>query len=171
MKGLFSSFMFSPVFLFGQLVGTKFPELTATTLADRAITFPTDLESKASIIIIAMERNTQKLVDTWTPFILENYGKNEEVSFYEVPMISGWYSWMSGFIDGGMRSGIDQSFHDNTATFYGDRSRYIKQLNMKDKSDCYIFILDETGTIRYNSSGNMTDEKQKQLSEIMDSVL
>lgn len=171
MKGVFNLIIFSPAFLFGQLEGTKFPELKATTLKNNEITFPNDLNVKASVIIIAMERNTQKKVDTWAPFILKNYEKKEEVRFYEVPMISGWYSWMSGFIDGGMRSGIDPSFHDNTATFYGNRSPYIKQLKMEDKSDCYVFILDQAGIIRFNTSGEMTDEKREQFSEVMNNLL
>ncbi|MEL6535867.1 MAG: hypothetical protein AAFQ98_10670 [Bacteroidota bacterium] len=141
-------------------VGDLFPTLEAETLSKEEITFPTDLEGKANIIILVFKQEAQKLVNTWADVILEEYEPLAEISYHEVPMISTFYKPIGWQIDNWMRGGIPTQWHDNTATFYGDRSPYFQKLNMTEQRSCYVFVLDEEGIIQFRSEGprNPTDE-------------
>jgi hypothetical protein len=135
------------------LLGKIFPELKAQTLSKQAVAFPKDVAGKPTIICIAFVGDAQSLVDTWTTPILKKY-PNQEVNFYEVPMIKGAWGIMSNMIDGGMRSGVPKALHGNVATYYGSLSSYKTDLMMDDKRSCYLFLLDKTGVIQFVSESS-----------------
>ncbi|MEM8901284.1 MAG: hypothetical protein AAGC85_24445 [Bacteroidota bacterium] len=149
------------------LVGTKFPDLTVERLSREEITLPDALTQQANILALVFERESQYKVDTWAEFIISDHEAKPEVSYHEIPMISSFFKLASGWIDNGMRSGINPKLHDNVATFYGDRDPYFEGLQMSDKSSIYVFILDEEGIIRYREEGMLTPEKRKGFEKVL----
>ncbi len=147
-------------YLYSQEVPMLFPNLKAETLSGDKIVFPDDLDHEINILILVFEQKSQRLVDTWAEIILKEYEPKEEIQYYEVPMISYWYAPIGWQIDNWMRDGIPQEYHDNTTTFYGNRKPYFEELNMPDKSSCYLFILDREGYIRFRTEGERDEEKE-----------
>jgi len=144
----------------GQDVTMRFPELTAETLSGEKITFPDDVNAQVNILILVFEQNSQELVDTWAKIILDEYEPQADISYYEIPMISYWWKPIGWQIDNWMREGIPKDYHDNTATFYGNRSPYFDTLEMNDKSSCYLFLLDKEGNIFFRTEGPRTPQKE-----------
>jgi hypothetical protein len=144
------------------LLDKVFPELKAECLSKKNITFPTDVLGKPTIIAIVFESDAQELVDTWIKPVTAKYSNNE-VNYYEIPMISGNYKIMKSVIDNGMRSGVPKNLHDNVATYFGKLDEYKTNLMMPDKNSCYIFLLDKEGKIKYISSGKADNKKLTEL--------
>jgi ATP10 protein len=151
------------------LVNTAFPEIKATTLSKQNIVFPKDVLGKPTIICIAFVGAAQSLVDTWTTPILAKY-PNQEVNYYEVPMIKTGYKFMRGFIDGGMRSGVPKALHGNVATYYGDLKTYKSDMKVEDVKSCYVFLLDKTGVIQYVSDSSSNAGKLTALYGAIDRI-
>ena len=149
----------------------KFPRLTGETLTGRKVTLPDDLDRQVNLLILVFSENAQYKVNTWARMILADYEPLEAVSYYEVPMLSGWYRPMAWQIDGWMRQGIPKQYHENTVTFYGDRTPYIEQLGMPDKNSCYLFVLDDQGSIVYRSDDIMSPAKEAKLKAILNKLL
>ena len=120
-----------------------FPRLKGKTLTGKEVTFPDDLQNEVNILILVFKREAQKVVDTWAGLILSEYEPKPNISYHEVPMMSIVYKPISSQIDKWMKGGIPGDYHENTVTFYGDRSPYMKQLGMTDKDSCYVFVLDK----------------------------
>ena len=161
----------------GQEVQT-FPTLKAERLTKEEVIFPDDLKQKANILILVFEQQAQKLVDTWAKIILDEYEPRADVSYHEVPMISTWYAPIGWQIDNWMRGGIPEQFHNNTATFYGNRkpkknSRkpYFEQLDMPKKNSCYVFVLDENGRIKYRVEGPRTETKEAEFRDLLSTLI
>lgn len=148
----------------GALIGKKFPSIPVKTLSGDQKIFPDQLNKEVNIIILAFEEWAQKDVETWASFILEDYDIEDEINYYELPMMSKFYSWLSGWIDGGMKQGIAPGLHDNVATFYGERKPYLEYLGIDDLNTCYAYLLDENGIIQWFGSGAMSNEDRRQLS-------
>jgi hypothetical protein len=144
------------------IINKPFPKLVAETLAKKAIEFPKDVKGKPTIILIAFKREAQTFIDPWSAAILKKYPQ-DEVNYYEIPMISGGYKLFSRFIDGGMRGGVPLDLHDNVATYYGSLDNYIDYLKIKKNGNCYLFLLDKNGNIIHHAEGPMTDTKWIQL--------
>ncbi len=147
----------------GQTGEQRFPQLKAQSLQKETIIFPDDLKNKANILILVFEQDAQRLVDTWAEVILADYEPRPDVSYHEVPMISGWYRPIGWQIDNWMRDGIPENLHDNTTTFYGNRRPYFEELNMNDIDSCYLFLLDREGYIRFRAEGPRDEEQEAAL--------
>lgn len=135
-----------------------FPSLAAETLAGNKVNLPEDVKVKKAFLVVAFERKAQSQADDW----FEVYAKQfqaEGYVFYELPMISSMWKWMSGFIDSGMRSGVPSYKHNNVATYYGALEIYIKALGVKDRSLVYVFTLNETGEIVGRTTGVVDPKK------------
>jgi hypothetical protein len=147
------------------IVGKKFPTISATTLSGDQIIFPDELDKDANIVILAFEEWAQKDVDTWAGFILKHYNIDEEINYYELPMMSKFYSWLSGWIDGGMKNGIDVDLHDNVATFYGERKSYFETLGVEDLNTCYIYLIDKNGKIIFAAEGALNEKNCNEMQQ------
>jgi hypothetical protein len=134
-----------------------FPVLPAKTLAGRKLTFPDATKGKKSFLVLAFEdkgayENCQQQAELWATF-WDKHMKEAGIDFYEIPMMSGKYKWVSFWVDSGMRAGIDKQKHDNVACFYGDKSQYINALNISDLSQAHVFLLNDAGEITARASG------------------
>ena len=150
-----------------QVQAQKFPVIKAETLSQKKVIFPDITEGKIALILIAFKRQTQGQVDSWLDPFIEEFGDNKQVTFYEIPMISNNWKWMSSWIDSGMRSGVPDYKHDHVATYYGPLSEYFEYLNIQDKRLCYVFLLDEEGNIIWKNQDAATPDSYNELSQFV----
>jgi len=143
-------------------IGTRFPEVTAQSLANTDESIPDSARGKVTLITVAFLRESQPQLDSWLGPFTERFGSKEGFTFYEVPMIAADYTFMRSVIDGGMRGGIPKEKHKNVVTMYGDIEKYMKALSL-DSRFGYAFILDQEGIIRWQEQGFATQETLKEL--------
>jgi hypothetical protein len=129
-----------------------FPEIEAKTLTGNKIVFPQAAYGKKVLYVVAFHRGAQSQADAWYNFYKELFQPKGYV-FYEIPMISNMWSWMSGMIDNGMRSGVPAFKHNNVATYYGPLKKYYEFFEVKDKDLVYVFSVDEKGHIVAKTHG------------------
>ena len=147
------------------VIAMAFPKLEAKTLSGEKIVYPDSVKGKVTLLVLAFERQTQDKVDSWLGPFMGQFAEEDRARFYEIPMLAGKWKLLSGIIDGGMRRGVPGDRHDHVSTFYGDVDRYCEQLQIGDKSDGYVFLLDRDGVIRWRSNGWATEEKLQALFE------
>ena len=132
----------------------KFPKIEVKTLSGKELVLPDDAEGEVVLIGVAFVREAQGMLDSWMDHFEELcHGRK----VYELPIIeSDLWKIFSGFIDGGMRSGIPEEKHDLVGTHYGDASKFKEKLGIVDTDRGYVFLLDEGDFLL--SSGTMLDE-------------
>ena len=144
-----------------------FPEIQAITLSKKQVTFPGFARGKYAFILIAFKRQTQGEVDSWLdPFLEDFYGK-QKVTFFEIPMISGSWKWMSSWIDSGMRAGVPDEKHDHVATYYGPLTYYFDYFDIRDSRTVYVFLLDRQGRIIWRDNGPASEQKYEELKNLV----
>ncbi|MEL6864856.1 MAG: hypothetical protein AAFP19_10565 [Bacteroidota bacterium] len=149
----------------------RFPDINANTLDRQSVQLPRDVNRKVNILILVFEKQAQLLVNTWAEVILKEFEPQADISYMEVPMMSGWWSPIGWQIDNWMRDGIPEQYHDNTATFYGNRSSFFKGLAIEDQSSCYLFVLDEEGYIHHRAEGPMKEDGEQALRVAIDRLM
>ncbi|NOU60921.1 hypothetical protein [Marinifilum caeruleilacunae] len=140
-------------------VGDLFPTIEGELLSSKEIRLPDHCKGKISLLIVAFKRGTQPQIDTWTKPVMKEFSMYEDFRFIEIPMISNFYSWISNYIDNGMRKGIVPSMHKNVMTYYGPLSDYYKYFDVDDKKQCYVFLLNREGKIEFMSKGEAESHK------------
>ena len=150
-------------------IGKKFPEVTADSLAKTPVSIPGSAQGKVALIAVAFLQQSQPQLDSWLGPFTERFGSKEGFTFYEVPMISSGYRFMSFIIDSGMRGGIPKEKHKNVVTMYGDVEKYMQALDL-DARYGYAFLLDREGIIRWQGKGFSTPEVLKELFEMAEKL-
>lgn len=131
----------------------RFPRLVAETLTGRTLVIPDSLDGRIALIVLAFRRHAQPAVDSWLKPVARRYPDGPTLCWYELPMLGGGWRTVAGFIESGMRSGIDPASHDRVATYYGDSRRVRDILPIDDHDTAHAFLLDETGVVIWSESG------------------
>ena len=148
-----------------------FPELPVKTLARRKMNLPHDIKGKLTLLVLAFDdhgeyKEVAAQSDTWTKFWEDNL-KQKGVGYYEIPMLSSKYKWVSWWINGGMRSGIPKEKHDNVACFYGDKEKYLKAFGISELRKAHVFLIDKDGKILMYQKGLATAPATEKIKEII----
>lgn len=138
------------------MIKNQFPSIPANALSGEPKTVP--VPGELQFLVVAFEQRAQPQADQWFKVYQENFSRQGAV-FYELPMISSFWKWMSGWIDKGMRSGIPKEKHGNVLTYYGPLDAYFKAMGVKDKSLVYVFLVNRQGEILQREAGAPTREK------------
>ena len=148
-----------------KMVGIKFPQISAETLAGTKIILPDSAQGKIALITIAFKREAQSQLDSWLRPFMEEYGETPGFTFYEIPMLARYWKLLGWMIDSGMRSGIEEEKHKNVMTYYGNYTHYQRVLRLNDSTFGYVFLLDREGIIRWHSRGYATQQTIKEMTE------
>lgn len=159
--------------LFAQ-VGKQFPELSGTTLEDKAITLPGDIKGKETIVCLAYSRKAEEALHSWiNPLYNRFFNKTDimadldDVNLFFVPMFTGIHQPTENMAKKQLKEGTSKEFLSKIICYHGSIKPYKETLGLTDKDEPYFFILDPNGKIKYMTSGFYNDKK---LEEIIDHV-
>ncbi|NVO65905.1 hypothetical protein [Methanofollis tationis] len=141
------------------LVNQRFPAISGRSLAGNEVKFPDDLSGKVTLVVVAMERSAQPMVDSWISPFRDAFAGLEGYAWYEVPVIDrkiGFF--LSGMIDAGMRAGIPPAVHGSVVTVYGSARTIMDALGIADHSTASAFLLDQQGIVRLRGEGYAGEE-------------
>jgi hypothetical protein len=153
-----------------RLIGLPFPGITCLSLAGDTLTFPDAAMGKPTLLVVAFEQQAQSQADSWRKPWQARFGLGVSHGFFELPVINTFWRPVSGWIDGGMRSGIPAELHPNVATYYGPRREYYKALGAGDRSLAYAYLLDSQGIVRFAQAGFATPQSLTALLTLADTL-
>jgi hypothetical protein len=148
----------------------NFPNVSGSNLEGQKFNLPKDFEGKLIIAVVAFRREHTTLIEAWARSLGEIGQKNPGVKFYELPVLSRSYSPIRWWIDGGMRAGIaDSRTRRRTITVYTSKNAFKNQLGIPDEGTIYIFLINTSGNILWQTKGDFTEEKNQQLRNALQS--
>ncbi len=149
----------------------RFPDLNARDLEGRTLKIPSGLTGTVNLVVLAFRRDHQYPIETWLP----HFARLEEgfpgLEVWEVPALSRGYRIWRGAIDGGMRAGIPEPrVRRHTLTTYTDLRGLQRALDLPGLDDIYLFLLDRTGSIRWQGRGPYSEATLADLSAALATV-
>ena len=146
----------------------KFPNVKATSLANKAYQLPRDLEGELNLVIVAFKQWQQDWVDTWIPALQGLAYQHKNLRVYEMPTMSRFNGLYRFMIDNGMRAGIpDKAVRAATLCAYIDIPPFAQALQLPGYDSIYLFLLDRSGEILWRGQGRYD---QAQLAELAATV-
>ncbi|MBW7933344.1 MAG: hypothetical protein H3C62_06950 [Gemmatimonadaceae bacterium] len=142
----------------------RFPVVTSDNLEGKTFTLPHDFAGERNVVFIAFQREQQKEVDSWVPFVKPLAARTPGVEYYEIPTIYRMIAPMRWMINRGMRSGIDdRGARERTITLYLDKGPFKRALGITSEQSIHVLVVDREGTVLWRTSGAFTEEKGRAL--------
>jgi hypothetical protein len=149
-----------------------FPEVRGSNLDGREFDLPKDFEGELNLVFIAFQREQQSLVDSWVPLAKTLTDRHEGLCYYELPTIYQANSLVRWFINNGMRRGIpDPHARKTTITLYIDKEPFRTALGIPDEQTICVLLVDAGGRVLWRNEGAYTDEKGRELDNVISSTL
>ena len=146
----------------------RFPRIEARSLDRETYDLPGEFEGRWNIAVVAFQREQQRLVDTWLPFLVALEAGNDRLRVYEVPVLARRWTPARRFIDGGMAMAIaDRGARARTLTGYTDVSAVRRALGLPDDSTIVTVLTDRDGRITWIATGAFSDRAGRDLSRAL----
>jgi hypothetical protein len=140
----------------------RMPTVTAESLSEKPFTLPAQLPAERSLVLVAFEREQQTALNTWVAGLNLNDNK---LPWIETPVIAKPNALLRAFINGGMRSGIqDTAMRDRTITLYTDPVALRKDMGLSgDGKTVWVLVVDRAGQVHAKAEGVYSADKAKPL--------
>ena len=146
----------------------RFPQVEGRNLEGRRFVLPTDFEGERNVVMVAFRREQQADVDTWLPQLRELSAQHAGLRVYELPTMSRGYSFMRGFIDGGMKRGIPElATREATITLYIDKEPFQQALAITSDRQITTFVVTRDGRVLWRADGPITSAAAASLREAL----
>lgn len=123
---------------------------------------------------MAYSQKAEDLLDSWYQPIYDKFiaklgmfDKGYDVNLYFVPMYIGLKqaAYESSLKE--LKASSRKDLFPHILFYKGKLEPYDKELKMTDKSQAYLFILDEKGNILYSTSGKYSENKMYEIEEVL----
>ena len=146
-------------------IGDRLPELRGDYLSERKALLPDDASGRVALVMLGFTYKSRFAVEDWGKRFRAEFEKNPQITFYEIPMISGMGRAAKWFIESGMRRGTPKADHERVITVYGGAEPWKQRLQVKNETDAYLILLDQKGNVAWLHSGTVDDASYRELSE------
>jgi hypothetical protein len=146
----------------------QFPTVSGRDLEMRERVLPAAFDGTRRLVLVAFQRWQQDEVDSWLPAAATLAAQDPRFRYYEIPTLGRGYSWMRGFIDGGMRRGVpDPAARARTITLYLDKPVFRRALGISSEDHISVLLLDENSRVIWRSGGTCDGVKLKELQKAL----
>lgn len=158
--------------------GVVFPQLEGETLEGNTVVLPNDKNDKLTIVALAYSKKSEDLLKTWyTPmydkFVLQRgiFDHLYDVHLFMIPMYTGAKKMAYDATMNQLRDSHRQDLFPYLLFYKGDIDRFVDVLHMDDKTQPYLFIIDEDGAVIYHTRGLFTEKKMEEIERVLDERL
>lgn len=161
-----------------QVVGKKFPDMTAETVEDKKVELPQSVNGKYTLLGLAYSKKSEDELNTWFQPIFEKFiqkssgsvfdGFNYDVNVYFVPMFTGINAAATGTAKKKAIKNVDPKLLPYILFYKGELKTYKEALDFEKKDIPYFFVLDKEGKIVYATSGKFSKAKMDEIEEVLE---
>lgn len=138
-------------------IDQRLPELSGEFLTGQAAVLPNVAAGRVALLLLGFTYKSRFCVEPWAERFRAQFRSDPRVTFYEVPMISGWGRLAKRWIDGGMRRGTPKQDYEHVITVYRDTSAWKQRVRFGDPDAAYLILLDRTSKVAWLYRGAVDD--------------
>lgn len=149
--------------------GSKFPRVRGEALSGEERTLPDDLAGAPAVLLVGYVQGAQFDLDRWLVALAQ---AKTPAKIVEVPTIEGLVpTAISGWIDGGMRSGIPSEDWGSVVTVYGkDAASIVERTGNESPRNARVLVLDAQGVVAWFHDRGFSASKFVELDALVRSV-
>lgn len=152
-------------------LGEPLPRLHGEYLSGSDANLPQDASGRVALLMLGFTYESRWAVEAWAKRFRHDFGKQPQVTFFEIPMIGGFARMGKWFIDSGERRGTPKSDYRNVITVYGGTGAWKQRVGFKDSDAAYLLLIDQSGRVVWRHAGSFDERSYEALSSKASSIL
>ena len=140
-----------------QVPDTHIPAAHGTTLTGTTVALPAALKGKVGVLVLGFSHASQGEVASWGRLLDANYGKSNDVAYFELPMIGGAPKMLRGMIVKKMGSAVPGAEKQHYIPLVEGEPAWRAAAHYDEPDDAYVMLVDDEGLILWQTEGEATD--------------
>ena len=137
--------------------GDRIPPVHGTTFADVKVDLPQALQGKVGIFVIGFSQDSRDAVTTWGKKLATDFYDSPNVAYYEMPVLASVPRLLRGFVQGRIKASVSDRGKPHFLPITENEPAWRNLVHYSDPNLPYILVVDEQGTVRWQTQGPLTD--------------
>lgn len=158
-----------------------FPAMEAETLSEQMVNLPDAVKGKYTIIGLAYSKKSEDDLKTWfspaynqfmrKPSKTDIFASTYDINLFFIPMFTGHKTVAYKSVMGKVKETVDAQLHPHVLFYKGTIKEYKDALNFQGRDVPYFFMMDDTGKIIWQTSGEYSAAKMQEVVDMLDEAL
>lgn len=153
-----------------RIPAVRIPAVHGTTFANAKVDLPDALRGKVGILVVGFSQGSRDAVTTWGKKLASDYYDSPNVLYYEMPMLASVPRFLRGFVEGRIKASVSDRGKPHFLPLTENEGEWRALVHYKNPDDPYLLLVDETGTIRWQTQGPPTDATYAALRQQVESL-
>ncbi len=157
-------------FATAQTQSARIPVTHGTSFAGTAVTLPDDLRGKVGVLVIGFSKSSGDVCKGWGQRLAESYRDSHDVMYYQMPELEAVPKLIRGMVAKSIKSGVPEAEQAHYLPMFSDEAEWQKIVHYSNADDAYVLVVDAQGTVRWQTSGKVTDAGFAALKQQVDAL-
>lgn len=135
----------------------RIPPVHGTTFSNARVDLPEALNGKIGVLIVSFTQGSRDGVTSWGKKLAADYYDSPSVLYYEMPMLASVPKFMRSFVEGRIKASVSDRGKAHFLPLTEDEAEWRGLTHYSAPDDPYILLVDDHGTIRWQTQGPPTD--------------
>jgi hypothetical protein len=153
----------------GQTQSARIPTTHGTSFAGAQVTLPDDLRGRIGVLVLGFSKSSGDVCKGWGQRLAATYSGSSRVMYYQIPVLESVPKFVRGMVLKSMRSGVPEAEQWHFMPIFSGEAEWKKTTHFGNSDDAYVLVVDGSGTVRWQTSGRVTDAGFAVLKEQVDS--
>jgi hypothetical protein len=140
-----------------QAQSAKIPSTHATSISGAQVTLPDDLRGKVGVLVLGFSKNSGDICKGWGQRLAATYRDSHDVTYYQMPVLEAVPKLVRGMVLKGIKSGVPEAEQAHFIPLFSGEKDWQKVAQYGNTDDAYVLVVDGQGTVRWQTSGKVTD--------------
>ncbi len=136
---------------------TTIPRSQVTALAGNTVALPDALHGKFGVLVVGFSHASEDQVAAWGRLLEADYGQSHDVTYFEIAMLAGAPKMVRGMIVKSMTKSVPAAERPHFLPMVEGEPAWRAVAHYEKPDDAYVLIVDERGTVRWQTEGEATD--------------
>lgn len=150
--------------------GDRIPPVHGTTFADVKVDLPQALSGKVGIFVIGFSQDSRDAVTTWGKKLAVDFYDSPTVAYYEMPVLASVPKLLRGFVEGRIKASVSDRGKPHFLPITENESAWRSLVHYANPDAPYILLVDEHGTVRWQSQGPPTEATYAALKHELETI-
>ena len=149
----------------------RIPDLQSTTLAGQTVDLPSALQGKVGILVVGFSRESRVPAAAWGKRLATDFDHAPTTLYFELPVIEDVPRLLRGVVLRAIGREVAPAAQPHFLPIISQEAEWKSVAHFAEPNAAYVLVVDGAGSVRWQTSGDPTDERYDSLRQAVSSAL